>query len=237
MPSRYTSTESIEDAQDLADNLQIHLDTISIEDAVKSFGSVLSPHLTSETPGITFENIQSRCRGLILMALSNATGRMVLSTGNKSEMAVGYATLYGDMCGGFNVLKDIYKTQVFELARWRNRNKPDHGLGFEIEVIPERTITKAPTAELRENQTDQDSLPPYEILDEILTCLIEKDMSIEEIAAQGHEIALVRQVWSMLDRAEYKRRQSTPGVKVTSCAFGRDRRYPITNHFTAERIK
>jgi NAD+ synthase len=147
---------------------------------------------------------------------------MVLSTGNKSEMAVGYATLYGDMNGGFNVLKDVYKTQIYDLARWRNSQHP---------IIPERIITKAPTAELKDNQRDQDSLPPYDVLDDILKCLIEEDMGLEEISSRGHTQEIVLKVWTMLDRAEYKRRQACPGVKVTSRAFGRDRRYPITNKY------
>ena len=155
------------------------------------------------------------------MAISNASGKMVLSTGNKSEMAVGYATLYGDMCGGFNVLKDVYKTQVYQLARWRNHDK----------AIPERVFTKAPTAELRENQTDQDSLPPYEELDAILEGLIEGNKSVDDLTKAGHKRETVLKVWKLLDLAEYKRRQSAPGVKVTPIAFGRDRRYPITNRF------
>jgi len=231
MPSQYTSRDSIEDADALAHNLGIHIDTVSIEPAVAAFEAQLSPHFGSNTPATTHENIQPRARGLILMALSNATGRMVLSTGNKSEVAVGYSTLYGDMCGGFNVLKDIYKTQVYELSNWRNRHKPDHGFGPKGLVIPERTITKAPTAELKHNQTDQDSLPPYDILDAILENLIEHDRSVDEIVAQGYDKATVSRIWRLLDIAEYKRRQACPGVKITSRAFGRDRRYPLTNHF------
>ena len=231
MPSRFTSQESLDDAAALAKALDIHLDTISIEKTVTGFGDLLKPHFTSETPAITFENIQPRTRGLILMALSNATGHMVLSTGNKSEIAVGYATLYGDMCGGFNVLKDIYKTQVYELANWRNTHRTPNGLGPRGAVIPARSITRAPTAELRADQTDQDTLPPYEDLDGILKCLIEEDLGLDEITARGHDPKIVAQVWKMLDSAEYKRRQAAPGIKITSRAFGRDRRYPITNHF------
>ncbi|MCB1530495.1 MAG: NAD+ synthase [Rhodospirillales bacterium] len=217
MPSPFTSKESLEDAAACAEALGTHYEIRPIEPAMKAFEETL--HITS---GIAHENMQSRCRGLILMALSNDGGKMVLSTGNKSEMAVGYATLYGDMCGGFNALKDLYKTQVYELARWRNTQS---------QVIPENIITKAPTAELKANQRDQDTLPPYEELDDILACLIEKDMGLPDIAGHGHSPETVRRVWQMLDRAEYKRRQAPPGVKITSRAFGRDRRYPITNRF------
>ena len=231
MPSRFTSQDSLEDAKALAKNLGIHLDNISIENPVQAFGEILKPHFTSETPSITFENIQPRTRGLILMALSNATGYMVLSTGNKSEVAVGYATLYGDMCGGFNVLKDIYKTEVYELSNWRNTHRPKSALGPIGAMIPARSITKAPTAELKDNQTDQDTLPPYDELDGILNCLIEEDLGVDEIVNRGHDRETVARVWKMLDNAEYKRRQAAPGVKITTRAFGRDRRYPITNHF------
>lgn len=231
MPSRFTSKDSIEDARNLAENLGIPLDNIPIENPVQAFNDILKPHFTSETPSTTFENIQPRTRGLILMALSNATGFMVLSTGNKSEIAVGYATLYGDMCGGFNALKDIYKMQVYELSRWRNENKPQNALGPHGRVIPERSMTKAPTAELRDNQTDQDTLPPYAELDAILKCLIEEDLSIDDIVRRGHKGETVARVWKMLDMAEYKRRQAAPGIKITTRAFGKDRRYPITNHF------
>ena len=222
MPSRYTSQDSLDDAKELVNNLGVKLDTISIEEPIETFNKILKPHLSTDAPSTTFENIQPRTRGLILMALSNANGNMVLSTGNKSEMAVGYATLYGDMCGGFNALKDVYKTQVYELSNWRN--KKNH-------VIPKRIITKAPTAELKENQTDQDTLPEYEKLDDILSCLIEHDMGIEDIKKRGHSRKTITRIWTMLDKAEYKRRQAPPGIKITSRAFGRDRRYPITNHF------
>jgi len=224
MPSEFTSQESLDDAKALADNIGVKLEDISIAPPVSAFKEVLTPKLPGDAPGITFENLQSRSRGLILMALSNAGGHMVLSTGNKSEMAVGYATLYGDMCGGYNVLKDIYKTQVYDLCEWRNKQGS-------APVIPQNILTKAPTAELRANQTDQDSLPEYDVLDEILFCLIEQEMDLAEIVAKGHERDTVIRVWKMLDRAEYKRRQAPPGVKITDRAFGRDRRYPITNHF------
>lgn len=222
MPSQFTSQDSLDDAQQLADNLGVRLDNISIEQPVGAFNDILAEHFDDNTPSTTFENIQPRSRGLILMALSNANGKMVLSTGNKSEMAVGYSTLYGDMCGGFNALKDLYKGQVYALSRWCNRDG---------EVIPERIITKAPTAELKDNQTDQDTLPEYDELDAILRCLIEEELGVDEIVSRSHDKATVQRVWKMLDRAEYKRRQAPPGSKITSRAFGKDRRYPITNHF------
>jgi NAD+ synthase len=182
-------------------------------------------------PDITEENLQSRTRGTILMARSNKFGPMVLTTGNKSEMSVGYATLYGDMCGGYNVLKDIYKTEVFALARWRNQNAPAGALGPQGRVIPEHIIDKPPTAELRAGQTDQDSLPPYDVLDDILACLVEQEMPLPEIVARGHAPDVVKSVERMLYLAEDKRRQAAPGVKITARNFGRDRRYPITNKF------
>jgi len=169
---------------------------------------------------VTAENIQSRARGMILMAKSNTTGNMVLSTGNKSEMAVGYATLYGDMCGGYNVLKDVYKTQVYALAKWRNEQSP---------VIPENIIIRPPSAELRPDQTDQDSLPDYDILDAILVGLIEKRRSVSQLISEGFDAKTVQIIRHWLDRAEYKRRQSAPGVKITKNSFGRERRMPITN--------
>ena len=179
----------------------------------------------------TEENIQARVRGIILMALSNKLGHMVLTTGNKSEMSIGYATLYGDMCGGYSVLKDVYKTVVFDLSHWRNQNWAPQFKGPERRVIPENIITKPPSAELRPDQTDQDSLPPYDELDDILECLIEREMPVPEIVARGHDEALVTSIWRMLDVAEYKRRQAPPGVKLTGRALGKDRRYPITNRF------
>jgi NAD+ synthase len=217
LPSRFTSQESLDDAAALAQNLGCPYEIISIEEPLKALEQTLV------LKDLAHENSQSRLRGLILMALSNTSGKMVLSTGNKSEMAVGYATLYGDMNGGFNALKDLYKMQVYALSKWRNSKDG---------VIPERVITKIPTAELRENQTDQDSLPPYDVLDDILECLIEREMSHEDIIKRGHDKQTVLKVWKMLDRAEYKRRQACPGVKVTARAFGRDRRYPITNGFS-----
>jgi NAD+ synthase len=231
MPSPYTSQESLEDAAECAGLLGIALDDVGIQPAMAAFEAMLQPLFDGRDADITEENIQARARGLTLMAVSNKLGHMVLSTGNKSEMSVGYATLYGDMCGGYNVLKDVYKTTVYALARWRNQAYPGGALGPSGRVIPERIITKAPTAELRPDQTDQDSLPPYEALDDILEGLIEHEMGVAEIAARGHEPATVNRVWRMLETAEYKRRQAPPGVKITSRAFGRDRRYPITNAF------
>jgi NAD+ synthase len=232
MPSPYTSEESLIDAAECARLLGIRLDNIAIEPAMQAFKAMLAPLFGNAAPDITEENIQSRARGLTLMGLSNKFGKMVLSTGNKSEMSCGYATLYGDMCGGYAVLKDVYKTTVFALSRWRNEHMPAGALGPDGAVMPERVITKPPSAELKPNQTDQDTLPPYDVLDGILECLIERDMTVAEIVALGFEEATVRRVWRMLDRAEYKRRQAPPGVKLTRRSFGRDRRYPITNAFT-----
>jgi NAD+ synthase len=232
MPSPYTSKDSLEDAAEVARLLGIRLDEINIGPAMAAFGQMLEPLFEGSSAGIAEENIQARSRGLTLMALSNKLGAMVVTTGNKSEMSVGYATLYGDMCGGYSVLKDVYKTTVFALSRWRNAHKPAGGWGPEGPVMPERVITKPPTAELRPNQKDQDSLPPYEILDAILERMIEREMGPSEIVAQGFDAATVKQVFRLLDRAEYKRRQAPPGVKITSRAYGRDRRYPIVNGYT-----
>lgn len=231
MPSPYTSQESLDDAAEAAKLLGVKLDSVSIEPAMEAFDSMLKPLFNGTTPGITEENIQSRSRGLALMALSNKLGHMVLSTGNKSEVSVGYATLYGDMCGGYNVLKDLYKTTVFELSRWRNQSQAAGLLGPEGRVMPERIITKPPSAELKPDQKDEDSLPPYDKLDDILECLIEGEAGIDEIVARGHERETVNRIWRLLELAEYKRRQAAPGVKITRRAFGRDRRYPITNAF------
>ncbi len=231
MPSPFTSSDSTEDAADVAGLLGCKLDTVSIEPAMVALDTLLAPVFAETDPDVTEENLQSRLRGLILMALSNKFGAMVLSTGNKSEMSVGYATLYGDMCGGYSVLKDVYKTTVFELSRWRNQNLPEGALGPGGRVVPERVLTKAPTAELKHNQTDQDTLPPYPVLDDILECLVENEMGAAEIVARGHDAETVNRVWRMLDRAEYKRRQAPPGVKISRRGFGKDRRYPITNRF------
>ncbi|HEV2561649.1 MAG TPA: NAD+ synthase [Rhizomicrobium sp.] len=231
MPSRYTSGESLDDAAECAKLLGAQYDIVSIENAVDAFGTSLAPIFANRAPDTTEENIQSRIRGLILMAISNKFGPMVLTTGNKSEMSVGYATLYGDMCGGYNVLKDIYKLEVFRLARWRNQFHPKNALGPKGRVMPENIITRPPTAELREGQKDEDSLPPYAILDPLLECLVEKEMSFEEIVAQGFDPAVVKRIEHLLYIAEYKRRQAPPGVKISARNFGRDRRYPITNAF------
>ena len=231
MPSPYTSRESLDDAAGVAESLGCRLETIPIEPAMDVFAGMLAESFQGLPANETEENIQARARGMTLMALSNKFGFMVLSTGNKSEMSVGYATLYGDMCGGFSVLKDVYKTTVFELARWRNADRPGNALGPEGQVIPDRVITKAPSAELKPGQKDADSLPPYGDLDAVLRSLIEGEMSAQDVVARGHDPAVVNQVWTMLDRAEYKRRQAPPGVKITSRSFGRDRRYPITNRF------
>jgi NAD+ synthase len=232
LPSPFTSRDSLDDAALCATLLGIRYDTISITPAMQAFDAALAPLFSGAPQDITEENIQSRTRGLILMAMSNKFGPMVLTTGNKSEMSVGYATLYGDMCGGYSVLKDVYKTQVFALSRWRNAHRPHDAQGPDGAVMPERVITKAPSAELKPDQTDQDSLPPYDTLDAILAGLIEGEQSVDDLVAQGFERATVTRVWKMLDRAEYKRRQAPPGVKISARAFGRDRRYPITNGFT-----
>jgi NAD+ synthase len=231
MPSPYTSPESLDDAASLAKALGCRFDSVNITPGMEAFAETLGGLFKGRTADAAEENIQSRCRGIILMALSNKFGPMVLSTGNKSEMSTGYATLYGDMCGGFAVLKDLYKTQVYEVARWRNTNKPASGLAAKAALIPERIFTKSPSAELKPEQKDQDTLPAYETLDAILECLIEKDLGMQEIIAKGFDAALVKRVWAMLDRAEYKRRQAPPGVKITRRALGKDRRYPITNRY------
>ena len=231
LPSRYTSPESLDDAAQCASLLGVGYETIPIEAAVQAFGTTLAPVFAGKRPDTTEENIQSRARAVILMAISNKFGPMVLTTGNKSEMSVGYATLYGDMCGGYNVLKDLYKMEVFRVARWRNQTHPRNALGPEGRVMPERVIDKPPSAELRENQKDEDSLPPYAILDGILECLVEREMSFEETCAKGFHPATVKRIEQLLYVSEYKRRQAPPGVKITHKNFGRDRRYPITNAF------
>ena len=220
LPYAYTSQDSLVDAELCAKLLGVRYDVVPIKEPVEGFLSALGPMFKGTPPGVTEENMQSRSRGVILMAISNRFGSMVLTTGNKSEMSVGYATLYGDMNGGFNPIKDVYKMEVYRLAAWRNTQG---------HVIPERIITKAPTAELRENQKDQDSLPPYEALDDILEGLVEREQTVAEISARGHDVALVKRIQHMLYVAEYKRRQAAPGVKITRKNFGRDRRYPITN--------
>lgn len=222
MPSRFTSQDSISDAKNLAQNLGIKLLEIPIEEIFSSYLKTLQPHFENTKPDITEENIQARIRGNLLMALSNKFGYLVLTTGNKSEISTGYATLYGDMAGGFAVIKDVPKTIVYKLARYRNSVKP---------VIPEHIITREPTAELRANQKDTDSLPPYEILDEILKMYVEQDKSIDYITKKGFDRDTTARVVRMVDRSEYKRRQAPPGIKITPRSFGKDRRMPITNKY------
>ncbi|MCS3931025.1 NAD+ synthase [Bradyrhizobium elkanii] len=231
LPYRYTAASSIADAGELAGHLGIRYEVLPIAEAVTGFETILSGIFKNLPPDITEENLQARTRGTLLMAISNKTGLMVVTTGNKSEMSVGYATLYGDMNGGFNPIKDIYKTQVFRLAALRNHWKPDGALGPAGEVIPPDIITRPPTAELCENQTDQDSLPPYDVLDAILERLIEREEPLDKIIAAGFDRETVTRIDHLLNVAEYKRRQAAPGVKVTARNFGRDRRYPITNRF------
>ncbi|WP_395712425.1 NAD+ synthase [Reyranella sp.] len=231
MPSRYTSGASLEDAKACAQALGVRHDIVDIEPAIEAYARMLTPLFGNAAPDVTEENIQSRARAVTLMALSNKLGGMVVTTGNKSEMAVGYATLYGDMCGGFNVLKDVYKTTVFELCRWRNHHWPEGSVGPVGHVIPERIIDKPPSAELRADQKDEDSLPPYPSLDAILRGLIERDLDAETLAREGHDRAVVDRVWRQLEAAEYKRRQAPPGVKITARNVSRERRYPIVNGF------
>lgn len=222
LPTRYTSDMSLQDAEKLANNLSVDYRKIAIEPAFETMLSMLSDEFSGTEVDTTEENIQARIRGVVLMAISNKKGKMVLTTGNKSEMAVGYSTLYGDMAGGYDVLKDVPKTLVFEISRYCNRNG---------EVIPVRIIERPPSAELRDDQTDQDSLPEYAELDAIIDDYIEKEMSIDEIISRGHEASVVYKVARMIDINEYKRRQAPPGVRITPKAFGRDRRYPITSGF------
>jgi NAD+ synthase len=231
MPSQYTSAHSLEDAKACAEAIGVRYDIVGIEPAMEAFRKMLLPLFGNRKEDVTEENIQSRARGVTLMAVSNKLGGMVVTTGNKSEMAMGYATLYGDMAGGYNVLKDVYKTTVFELCRWRNAHLPEGAMGPKGRVIPERIITKPPSAELRADQKDEDSLPPYPVLDAILKGLIERDLGAHELAAEGHDLATVNRVWRLLEGAEYKRRQAPPGVKITSRLISKERRYPIVNGF------
>ena len=231
LPYRYTSDISISDAEACAQAIGVRYDTIPIEEPVAGFTSALEKLFEGTQSDTTEENLQSRSRGVILMAVSNKFGNLVLTTGNKSEVSVGYATLYGDMNGGFNPIKDIYKLRVFALARWRNENRPASCLGNDGIVIPERIITRPPSAELRPDQKDEDSLPPYEILDGILDGLVEKEMAVRDIVAQGYDRDTVKRIEHLLYISEYKRRQAAPGVKISARNFGRDRRYPITNGF------
>jgi len=237
MPSKYTSEESLIDAAICAEWLGARIDNIPIGPAVQAYDTMLAGQFAGTAADTTEENLQSRIRGVTLMAISNKFNYMVLTTGNKSEMSVGYATLYGDMCGGYSVLKDLYKMDVFAISEWRNTHVPAGALGPKGQVIPENIITKPPTAELKPDQKDEDSLPPYEVLDDILACLVEKEMPVKDIVAKGYAIETVARIEHLLYIAEYKRRQAPPGVKLTRRNFGRDRRYPITNGFRNARIK
>ncbi len=236
MPSKYTSEESLIDAAICADWIGARIDNIPIDPAVQAYDNMLAGQFAGTDEDTTEENLQSRIRGVMLMAISNKFGYMLLTTGNKSEMSVGYATLYGDMCGGYSVIKDLYKTDVFAISAWRNENYPDGVLGPKGKVMPENIITKPPTAELKPDQKDQDSLPSYEVLDDILECLVESEMTVDDIVARGHTRETVARIEHLLYIAEYKRRQAPPGVKLTRRNFGRDRRYPITNGFRNARL-
>jgi NAD+ synthase (glutamine-hydrolysing) len=224
MPSRYSSTGSVTDAEALASNLGIRIMQIPIEPVFKVYLDTLAEEFKGTEPGVTEENLQARIRGILVMALSNKFGWLVLTTGNKSEMATGYTTLYGDMAGGFAVIKDVPKTMVYKLAGYRNRLAGD-------ELIPATVINKPPSAELKPEQKDTDSLPPYERLDPVLTAYVEEDKSVEQIIALGNDAEVVKRAARLVDASEYKRRQAPPGVKITPRAFGRDRRLPITNRF------
>jgi NAD+ synthase len=231
LPFRFTSQRSLDDAASIARALGVRYDIVPIESAVHGLEAALTGVFAGAPRDVTEENLQARARGVILMAISNKFGLMVVTTGNKSEMSVGYATLYGDMNGGFNPIKDLYKTEVFRLAHLRNRWKPDNALGPQGPVIPENVMARAPSAELRDDQTDQDTLPPYDLLDQILERLVEREEPLAAIVAAGFDREMVMKVERMLTLAEYKRRQAAPGVKVTLKNFGRDRRYPIVNPF------
>lgn len=231
LPYRYTSDESLKDAKDCATRLGVRYDIVSIGNPVDDALVELAPIFDNRPADLAEENIQSRMRGVVLMAVSNKLGSMLLTTGNKSEMGVGYATIYGDMNGGYNPLKDMFKMEVYALADWRNKHMPGDSLGPKGEVIPQSIIDKAPSAELRPNQTDQDSLPPYPVLDDILRSIVEDEMSLGDVVARGHEPALVKRIERLINIAEYKRRQSAPGPKLTPRAFGLGRKYPITNGY------
>ena len=231
LPSEYTSRESVGDAEECRRRLGARALSLPIHEPVRAFSALLADPFAGHAPDTTEENVQARVRAIVLMAMSNKFGDLLLSTGNKSEMSAGYATLYGDMSGGFSVLKDVYKTEVYALARWRNRHVPPGGLGPAGEVIPESVLTKAPTAELRPNQLDTDTLPPYDELDDILRALVDEERPLDEIVALGHARDTVARIEAMVYAAEYKRRQAPPGVRISRRNFGRDRRYPITNRF------
>ena len=239
MPSPYTSQISLDDAKQLAENLGINLRNLDIDPSMQSVDAMLADVFAEASPDLARENLQSRLRGLTLMSISNTTGQMVLTTGNKSEYATGYATLYGDMCGGYAPLIDVWKTRVFDLCHWRNKNQPKGALGPENGkdgglLIPERIITRPPSAELRPDQQDSDSLPDYDILDGIMAGLVEQQSSVDTLIAAGFDADLVRRCAVMLKRAEYKRRQCAPGPKLTRRAFYRDRRFPIINRFALD---
>jgi len=234
LPSEYTSQSSLDDAQEIAENLGCRYDFVSIAEGRQAITHTLASLFEGTNPDTTEENIQSRLRGLLLMALSNKFGEMLLTTGNKSEVAVGYATIYGDMAGGYNPLKDMYKTRVFETCRWRNANHRDWMMGPAGEVIPPRVIDKPPTAELRQDQRDDDSLPPYDVLDAILTGLVDDEKSVPELVADGFDRAVVKKVEHLLYISEYKRFQSAPGPRLTMRSFWLDRRYPIVNRWRDE---
>ena len=233
MPSRYSSDHSVDDAFELAKRLDVEITTLPIEPAHQAFGAMLAPTLEGEPDGVTDENLQSRIRGVLMMAVSNATGAIVLTTGNKSEMATGYSTLYGDSAGGFAVIKDVPKTLVYELCRYRNQVALEVG---DPEPIPLAVLEKPPSAELRPDQRDDQSLPPYDVLDPLLELYVEDDATAEEMIAFGHDPALVLRITRLVDRSEYKRRQMPPGVRISKKAFGRDRRMPITNAFRQETL-
>ena len=230
MPFKYTSSMSMEDAKLEADALGVSYKVLPIEPMYDAFMHTLEDEFAGLARDTTEENLQARCRGVMLMAISNKKGYMVITTGNKSEMAVGYATLYGDMVGGYSALKDVYKTLVFQLSRYRNEVAAEQG---EVEIIPDRVITRPPSAELAPDQVDEDSLPPYDILDQILEYYIEGDLSVDAIIAKGFDREEVTRVTRLVDLSEYKRRQAPVGVRITSRGFGRDRRYPITNGWKA----
>ena len=231
LPSEYTSQNSLDDATEVAKNLGCKYDTVSIAEGRQAITSTLAPLFEGREPGLAEENIQSRLRGLLLMAMSNKFGEMLLTTGNKSEVAVGYATIYGDMAGGYNPIKDLYKTRVFETCRWRNANHRDWMKGPAGEIIPPRVIDKPPTAELRENQRDDDSLPPYDVLDAILTELIDNEASVADVVAKGFERDVVKKVENLIYTSEFKRFQSAPGTRLTYRSFWLDRRYPMVNRW------
>ncbi len=224
MPSRYSSDHSVSDAVKLCENLGVEHRTIAIEPAHQGLLDMLEPSFEGREADTTEENLQSRIRGVLMMALSNKLGWMILTTGNKSEVSVGYSTLYGDTAGGFAVIKDVWKTDVYELCRWRNESAGK-------EIIPNHVITKPPSAELRPDQRDDQSLPPYPVLDAILQGYVEQDLTATELIELGHDEAIVRRIVRLVDIAEYKRRQSPPGIRISSKAFGRDRRVPITNRY------